>query len=77
MVKKPLAKAGDTGSIPGVGRLLMPGGSKTFVPELPALVLQLLKPGHLELMRHKRTHCNEKPVHCNKDPVQPKININK
>ena len=77
MVKNPLAKAGDTGSIPGVGRLHMPRGNKTCVPEPPALMLQLLKSEHPELMLHKRTHRSKKPVYCDKDPVQPKININK
>ena len=35
-----------------------------------AHVLQLLKPTHPRtLLRHKRSHCSEKPVHCNEEWV--------
>ena len=61
VVKNPPAIAGDTGSIPGLGRSHMPWSNLAHVP-------QLLKPVRLEPVLHnKRSHCNEKPAHCNKE----------
>ena len=53
------AKAGDTGSIPGLGRSRMSWDNWAHVP-------QLLKPKSLEpVLRNQRWHGNEKPAHDN------------
>ena len=83
VVKNPPANAGDTGSIPALGRSRMPW-TKAHEP-------QPLKPAHLEPVLHTRSHGNEKSMDCklesspwlpqlekspcsNEDPTQPKIN---
>ena len=68
VVKNSLAKAGETGSIPGLGRSHMLQGNKAHVLHLPsphsrAHDLQLPKPAHLEPVLCKRSHGSEKPVH--------------
>ena len=85
----PLAKnlpvnAGDTGSIPGLGRSLTPWGNGAREPQL----LKSVHPG-VHLCRKRRGHSEQpacqgraaparrsqrKPPHTNKDPVQLKIN---
>ena len=61
MVKNPPANAGDTGSIPGLGRSHMPWSNWARAP-------QLLKPAHLEpVLCNKRGHRNEKPAHRNEE----------
>ena len=51
-VKNTPANAGDTGSIPDLGRFNMPRATK------------LPKPMCLEpMLSNKRNHCNEKPEH--------------
>ena len=70
VVKNSPAKAGETGSIPGLGWSHMPLGNKAHVPQLPsphsrAHDLQLPKPACLERVLYKRSHSNEKPVHRN------------
>ena len=86
VVKNLPVNAGDTGSIPELGRSHMLWSSKVCK-------LQLLKPAHQPMLCNKRTHCNEKPsnhkqrgapAHCNcrkpvcsnEDPAQPNINKN-
>ena len=86
MDRNPPANAGDTGSIPGLGRFCMLWSN--YVHVLQLLSLWALEPVPL----NKRSHRNEKPlhhdwkvtpVHCNlrkptrgnEDPVQPKIKI--
>ena len=54
MVQNPPASVGDTGWIPGLGRVHVPQSNQTCEP-------QLLKPEHLELVpRNKRSHCKER-----------------
>ena len=61
VVKNPPANAGDTGSIPGLGRSHMPRSNKDRVP-------QLLKPVRLELvLLNNRSQRNEKPTHLNEE----------
>ena len=61
VVKNLPADAGDAGSIPGPGRLHMPGGSKPRAP-------QLLKPVHPEPTGHsKRGPHREEPVPRSRD----------
>ena len=67
-LKNQSANAGDTGSIPGLGRPHMPRTSKpmgynywTHTPQL--LKLTCLQP----LLHNQRSHHNEKPVPCNKE----------
>ena len=73
VVKNPPANAGDTGSIPGLGRSHMLQSNKAHVPQLLSLRSrarepQLLKPARLEpMLRDKRSHRNEKPVHRNEE----------
>ena len=80
VVKNPPAKAGDKGSIPGLGRSHMPRSNKpvchnywacTLEPASYnnwAHVLQLLKPACLEpVLYNKRSHRNEKPAHRNEE----------
>ena len=73
VVKNPPANAGDTGSIPGLGRSHMLQSNKARVPQLLSLRSrarepQLLKPARLEpMLRDKRSHRNEKPVHRNEE----------
>ena len=51
--------AGDTGSIPGLGRSYMPQSNEACAP-------QLLKAAHLEpALCSRRSHRNEKPRDCN------------
>ena len=66
------ANAGDTGSIPGLGRSYMLQSSWVLTPQLinlhsrahdPQLSPCALKP----LFGNKRSHPNEKPVHCNEE----------
>ena len=71
MDKNPPAKAGDMGSIPGLGRLHMLQSTSpvchTTEPSR-ACKLQPLKPVHLEpTLCNKRSHCNEKPTLHNKE----------
>ena len=55
------ASAGDTGSIPGLGRSHMPWSSWAHAP-------QLLKPACLEpVLCNKRSHCKERHVHHNEE----------
>ena len=63
MGKNPPAKAGDTSSIPGLGRLHMLQGSQACVPQLLSPLQQLLKPVRLELELRKRSRCSETPAH--------------
>ena len=69
VVKNPPANAGDTGSIPGLGRSHMLQSNWARAPQLLSLRSrarepQLLKPTCLEpVLRNKRSHCNEKPTH--------------
>ena len=59
------AKAGDTGSLPGLGRSPLPWGNQAHVP-------QLLKPSlqnPCSLIREVIP--NEQPVHCSEYPAQP------
>ena len=44
MVKNPPANAGDTGSIPGLGRSHMPQSNKAHVPQLLSLHARVHKP---------------------------------
>ena len=44
MVKNPPANAGDTGSIPGLGRSHMPRSNKAHVPQLLSLHARVHKP---------------------------------
>ena len=62
VVKNLPVNAGDPGSIPGLGRSPMPGGSKSHVP-------QLVKPVCLEpvLQKKRRSHFNKKPTHHNEE----------
>ena len=61
VVKNPPANAGDTGSIPGLGRSHMPWSNSAHEP-------QLLKPTCLELvLLNKRSHGNEKPTYRNEE----------
>ena len=56
------ANAGDTGSIPGLGRSHMMWGSVACGP-------QPLKPLHLEpVLRNKRSHRDEKPANHKEQP---------
>ena len=56
MVKNPPCNAGDTGSIPGLGRSHVPAG------QLRDCGPVLLSPCTLEpVHQHKRSHCDEKP----------------
>ena len=55
MDKKPPASTGDTGLIPGLGRLHTPWATKTCKPKEP-------RPVYLEpVFYNKRNHCSEKP----------------
>ena len=68
------AKAGDIGSVPGLGRFHMPQSNKACVPQTT---------GPRPRAFSKRSHCKEKPSTAikgspclrlsNKDPAQPKI----
>ena len=55
------ANAGDTSSIPGLGRFHIPRGNQACAP-------WLLKPTVREL--HKRSHCDEKHM-CRKEEQPP------
>ena len=67
VAKNPPANAGDTGSVPGLGR--------SHAVEQLTCVLKPLKPMHQEpMLCSKSSHHREKPEHHNKDPKQPKIN---
>ena len=88
VVKNLPANAGDTGSIPDLGRSHVPGGNSTPAPQLLSLCfraqeMQLLSPYVLEppaLQQEeplKWKPCApqlEKSPCRNKDPAQPKIN---
>ena len=69
MDKNPPANAGDTGLIPGLGRLHMPWSNQVCVPQLLSLCsgareLQLLKPMGLDpVLCCTRSHCGEQPAH--------------
>ena len=62
LVKNPPANAGDTGSVPGLGRSHMPQSNEASVPQLlspgpGAQELQLLSPCVLEpVLCNKRSH---------------------
>ena len=64
VVKNPPANAGDTGSIPGLGRSYMLRSNQAHAP-------QLLKPTHaLEpVLSNKRSHRSEEPMHRNEKVV--------
>ena len=76
VAKNPPASAGDTGSVPGLGRSHVQRSNEAREP-------QLLKPGHPEPLFHKkRSHCSEKLVrapreepHSSKDLAQSKISV--
>ena len=55
------AKAGDTGSIPDLGRFHILWGNLARLQQLLKLVY--LKP----VLHSKRSHCNEKPMDCNEE----------
>ena len=76
--KNPPANAGDTDSIPGLGRLHMLQGNKAHAPQLlnlcsrahkpqlPSHTPQPLKPARPKpTLRIKRSHSNEKPMYYN------------
>ena len=69
VVKNPPANAGDTGSIPGLGRSHMLQSNWARAPQLLSLRSrarepQLLKPACLEpVLRSKRSHRNKKHTH--------------
>ena len=72
VVKNLPANAGDTGSIPGLGRSHVPQSNKARAQLLSlrsrACKPQLLKPMCLEpVLRKKRSHRNEKPAHRNEE----------
>ena len=76
VVKNLSANAGDTGSIPGLGRSHMLRSNEAHAPQLLSLRSrahepQLLKPSCLEPVLHNnRSHHYEKPVHHNeKQPL--------
>ena len=72
------AKAGDTGSIPGLGRSHMLQSNKARVPQLLSLSSRACEPQLLSpratttepmrlepMLLNKRSHRNEKPAHRN------------
>ena len=62
------ANAGDTGSIPGLGRSHYCAATKPMHHNDWACELQVPKPTHLEPeLRHQRSHHSEKPVHHNEE----------
>ena len=62
------ANAGDTGSVPGLGRLHMQRATKPVRHNSWACMLQLLKPSCLEPALHsKRSHRGEKPAHLKEE----------
>ena len=68
-VKNPPAKAGDMGSVPGLGRSHMPRSSCLSAPTvesvLQSLVAALLSPCSLvTVLCKERSHLSEKPQHC-------------
>ena len=64
--KNPSANAGDTGSIPGLGRFYMLKATKPMSHNYRAHKLKLLKPMYLEPVHHKeRRRHNEQPMHHN------------
>ena len=80
MVENPPANAGDTGSIPGLGRSLLPWSNKAHVPQLLSLHSRACESQLLSLratttearavepvLRDKRSHHNEKPTPHNED----------
>ena len=81
MDKNSLANAGDTGSIPGPGRLYMlqsnrdsvppllkPECPRAHTPQLLSHMRQTLKPAHLEpVLCSKRSHCTGKPTWLNEE----------
>ena len=80
VVKNLSANAGDTGSIPGLGRSHMLRSNEAHAPQLLSLRSrahepQLLKPSCLEPVLHNnRSHHYEKPVHHNKSsPCSPQL----
>ena len=65
IIKNPPANAGDTGSVPALGR--------SHAVEQLTCALKPLKPMHREpMLCSKSSHHSEKPEHHNKDPTQPK-----
>ena len=80
VVKNPLAKAGDMGLSPGLGRSHMPRSHKARAPQLLSLRSrahepQIVKPAGLEpMLCNKRSHDNEKPAHHNEEqPPLPQL----
>ena len=66
--RNPPANAGDTGSIPGLGRFHMQIATKPVHHNSQACMLQLLKPVCLEPVLHnKRSRHSEKPVHLREE----------
>ena len=66
MGKNPLGSAGDTGSVPGVGKFHMPWSTHvtTTRPVLESLRAATTEPTHLEpVLPDERSHRNEKPEH--------------
>ena len=69
VVNKPIANAGDAGSIPAPGRSYMLWSNKAHVPQPLSLCSGAQEPQLLCTLEpelcNKRRHCNEKPVHHN------------
>ena len=76
VVKNPPANAGDTGSIPGLGRSHMLRSDEVHVPQLLSLHSRACEPqlqspcaatteacAPRAMLRNKRSHHNEKPAH--------------
>ena len=80
VVENPPAKAGDTGSIPSLGRSHMPRSSSARAPQLLSLCSRACEPQLLSpraatteacvpraVLHNERSHRNEKPPHCNEE----------
>ena len=69
VVNKPIANAGDAGSIPAPGRSYVLWSNKAHVPQPLSLCSGAQEPQLLCTLEpelcNKRHHCNEKPVHHN------------
>ena len=65
--------AGDTGSIPGLGRSHMPQSNSAPVLQLLTLCSRVWEPQPLKpmcprpVLHNERSHCNEKASRCNKE----------
>ena len=73
MLKNLPANAGDTGSIPGVGRSHMPWSNWARVPQLLSLCSGAWEPQPPKYVaRNKRSHCNEKST-TREEPHLPQL----